>query len=448
MSKSRDAFRTISEVADWLDTPAHVLRFWESKFSQVKPIKRAGGRRYYRPADMALLAGIKKLLHEDGLTIKGAQKVLREQGVKYVSGLSTMALDTDDDLHEGDAPYVEVEPPEPEQTLVSFAEASAARASAAQAENADDAEAPAVETPDSEPVAEPMTMAGEETAAASAPLPEDAAETADEWSAPPDELAAPVTPEPAEADSAAEAATAVTEMPPDVAAVPDEATDSTAADTPEPDERWANPQRDMFESPGAMATEPATDPTEPPAEADTDADAVTDPQLAADMNDAAPETADERSEVFATGIVVEDMPPPEEPSATSAADDTPPAMADMSEARMDELEPETTITADPDSEPEPLPQAAIEAGPESEPEPETTRADEPKQVPAPQPLPDVPLTAQQRAERIMAGAHPHAPGPLSLLDRVERLTPEQAQALRAALPRLKALHDRLTAPQD
>ena len=86
--KSPEAFRTISEVADWLDRPAHVLRFWESKFNQVKPVKRAGGRRYYRPEDMLLLGGIKKLLHDDGMTIKGAQKVLREQGVRYVSGLS------------------------------------------------------------------------------------------------------------------------------------------------------------------------------------------------------------------------------------------------------------------------------------------------------------------------------------------------------------------------
>jgi DNA-binding transcriptional MerR regulator len=86
--KSPDAFRTISEVADWLDRPAHVLRFWESKFTQVKPVKRAGGRRYYRPDDMLLLGGIKKLLHDDGMTIKGVQKVLRDQGVRYVSGLS------------------------------------------------------------------------------------------------------------------------------------------------------------------------------------------------------------------------------------------------------------------------------------------------------------------------------------------------------------------------
>lgn len=88
MAKSADAFRTISEVADWLGVQTHVLRFWESKFTQVKPVKRAGGRRYYRPVDMLLLGGIRKLLHEDGLTIKGVQKILREKGMAHVSALS------------------------------------------------------------------------------------------------------------------------------------------------------------------------------------------------------------------------------------------------------------------------------------------------------------------------------------------------------------------------
>lgn len=97
MNKSPDAFRTISEVADWLDVPAHVLRFWESKFAAVKPIKRAGGRRYYRPADMALLGGIKKLLHDDGLTIKGVQKILQEQGISHVAALSQLTIDQIDD---------------------------------------------------------------------------------------------------------------------------------------------------------------------------------------------------------------------------------------------------------------------------------------------------------------------------------------------------------------
>lgn len=83
-SKSPEAFRTISEVANDLDVPQHVLRFWESKFSQVKPLKRGGGRRYYRPEDVDLLRGIRHLLYTDGYTIKGVQKLLRENGAKSV----------------------------------------------------------------------------------------------------------------------------------------------------------------------------------------------------------------------------------------------------------------------------------------------------------------------------------------------------------------------------
>jgi DNA-binding transcriptional MerR regulator len=96
MAKAHDAFRTISEVSEALDTPTHVLRFWESKFNQIKPVKRAGGRRYYRPDDLALLAGIKDLLHEQGMTIKGAQKLLREKGVKYAVALGQNRLDGGD----------------------------------------------------------------------------------------------------------------------------------------------------------------------------------------------------------------------------------------------------------------------------------------------------------------------------------------------------------------
>ncbi|MEL7470589.1 MAG: MerR family transcriptional regulator [Pseudomonadota bacterium] len=82
--KSPDAFRTISEVSDELDLPQHVLRFWETRFAQVKPMKRGGGRRLYRPDHVALLRGIKALLYDDGLTIKGVQKMLRESGAKTV----------------------------------------------------------------------------------------------------------------------------------------------------------------------------------------------------------------------------------------------------------------------------------------------------------------------------------------------------------------------------
>ena len=84
MDKAPEAFRTISEVADELKVPKHVLRFWEAKFAQLKPMKRGGGRRYYRPEDVALLRGIRFLLYDDGYTIRGVQKILREQGPRFV----------------------------------------------------------------------------------------------------------------------------------------------------------------------------------------------------------------------------------------------------------------------------------------------------------------------------------------------------------------------------
>ncbi|CAN0494849.1 unnamed protein product [Discosporangium mesarthrocarpum] len=92
--KSAAAFRTISEVASDLDIPAHVLRFWESKFAQVKPLKRGGGRRYYRPEDIDLLRGIRELLYTDGYTIKGVQKLLREGGVKQILAEQSGAPET------------------------------------------------------------------------------------------------------------------------------------------------------------------------------------------------------------------------------------------------------------------------------------------------------------------------------------------------------------------
>lgn len=82
MAKGPDAFRTISEAADELGVPQHVLRFWETKFSFIRPMKRAGGRRFYRPQDISMLRGVKTLLHEDGYTIKGVQRLHKEQGLK------------------------------------------------------------------------------------------------------------------------------------------------------------------------------------------------------------------------------------------------------------------------------------------------------------------------------------------------------------------------------
>jgi DNA-binding transcriptional MerR regulator len=110
MEKAPDAFRTISEVADELDIPQHVLRFWESRFAQIKPLKRAGGRRYYRPDDVDLLRGIKHLLYGEGYTIRGVQRILREQGGKFVQAVWQPGAAQPAAVPEDDAP-----PPETAQ---------------------------------------------------------------------------------------------------------------------------------------------------------------------------------------------------------------------------------------------------------------------------------------------------------------------------------------------
>lgn len=102
--KSPEAFRTISEVASELDVPQHVLRFWESKFSQVKPLKRGGGRRYYRPEDVSLLERIRTLLYNDGYTIKGVQKVLRDGASRKGGNAAAMPAKSEGDDGAGNAP--------------------------------------------------------------------------------------------------------------------------------------------------------------------------------------------------------------------------------------------------------------------------------------------------------------------------------------------------------
>ena len=93
MAKSAEAFRTISEAADELGVAQHVLRFWETRFTFIKPLKRAGGRRFYRPSDIAVLAAVRRLLHQEGYTIKGVQKLYRESGLKRVTGEAETTLD-------------------------------------------------------------------------------------------------------------------------------------------------------------------------------------------------------------------------------------------------------------------------------------------------------------------------------------------------------------------
>ena len=112
MEKAPDAFRTISEVADEIDVPQHVLRFWESRFPQIKPMKRGGGRRYYRPDDVDLLRGIRHLLYGEGYTIRGVQRILREHGGSFVQnvwrvGAEPPPPETEEDRLEGESAATE-----------------------------------------------------------------------------------------------------------------------------------------------------------------------------------------------------------------------------------------------------------------------------------------------------------------------------------------------------
>jgi DNA-binding transcriptional MerR regulator len=123
LDKAPEAFRTISEVADEIDVPQHVLRFWESRFSQIRPMKRGGGRRFYRPEDVDLLRGVRHLLYGEGYTIRGVQRILREQGPAFVqnvwrAGAELPPPESEEDRENDDiAAASEVERPEPDLSL-------------------------------------------------------------------------------------------------------------------------------------------------------------------------------------------------------------------------------------------------------------------------------------------------------------------------------------------
>ena len=270
MSKSADAFRTISEVADWLDTPAHVLRFWESKFTQVKPVKRAGGRRYYRPADMLLLGGIKRLLHEDGMTIKGVQKLLREKGVGHVAGLAP-PLDGESEVEEATA----ITPPK-EAEVVTFpvaarpapvAQPDEASTEATEAEpDAPAAEAAPVETPVAEETTAEETVV-DETVADETAADETAAEASIDATSPEEPTAGSQPPagEPVEASALQEPA-------PEDPAAPDTASEEVTAATGATvdegeDDTPALPFGDPVEALSPAAPDPAFTPEPPASEA-------------------------------------------------------------------------------------------------------------------------------------------------------------------------------------
>ncbi len=123
MDKAPDAFRTISEVADDLDLPQHVLRFWETRFAQIKPMKRGGGRRYYRPEDVDLLRGIRHLLYGEGYTIRGVQRILKDEGIKFVQAVwrsgapqpVRSSRDADESERDGGADGLSADPGVPEE---------------------------------------------------------------------------------------------------------------------------------------------------------------------------------------------------------------------------------------------------------------------------------------------------------------------------------------------
>ncbi len=116
MEKAPDAFRTISEVADEVNVPQHVLRFWESRFAQIRPLKRGGGRRYYRPEDIDLLRGVRHLLYGEGYTIRGVQRILREEGLAFVQSVWRTGAQVlpEADEAEDDSEDVSVERTEPQ----------------------------------------------------------------------------------------------------------------------------------------------------------------------------------------------------------------------------------------------------------------------------------------------------------------------------------------------
>lgn len=258
MPKSPDAFRTISEVADWLDKPAHVLRFWESKFTQVKPVKRAGGRRYYRPDDMMLLGGIKKLLHDDGMTIKGVQKVLREQGIKYVTELSqpldeisaaaVEQQDGSDGRFEDHGPYAAFETAEetPEETTVVAFQRAQDRVPEQEEPHSATSDAPTHDAPSEQPLASPQVT----------PEPsEQLAEPANDMS---EALIAPPLPEAAAPEETAATDDEETWPVPATEADPAPAVTHTDPDTPAPAEQ---------DEPPLAATSPGQDTDTPDPEA-------------------------------------------------------------------------------------------------------------------------------------------------------------------------------------
>ncbi|PTV97121.1 MerR-like DNA binding protein [Rhodobacter aestuarii] len=329
MTKSAEAFRTISEVSELLDTPTHVLRFWETKFSQIKPVKRAGGRRYYRPNDVALIAGIKHMLQVDGLAIKEAQATLRKRGVKAVTAHGHELVD-------GAAA--------PEETVTeTAADNTAAIETVAEAvaaplqEGAEEAPFEGLETLENSP--EENTAPAQETASVAPETPED--QELDQLQAAPESLAlddgAETTAEAAAFDAAADTI-------PEAATEPDIAVLDAPAPFEAPAEAFAPAQApdadDTLEAPVENLFVEAEESPFAPQDVTPEAEE----SLAAEHEDEAPSLPEEDVEDAASEVSeIEDSAPFDAqtpPVTTDEAEVLPPQDASEPEADAPELSPE------------------------------------------------------------------------------------------------------------
>ena len=459
--KSPDAFRTISEVAEWLGVPTHVLRFWESRFAQVKPVKRAGGRRYYRPADMELLGGIRKLLHDDGMTIRGVQKLLREEGIKHVAAMSP-SLD--------DSSMKDVTPSNVVELRGKSADgdAPAAIEEAVEVSTEKVSEEPAAAPVSAEPTSQPpsgpeVTVAAEPTPAPAPPLPEQ------DWE--PAVTASPTvepTPEPDEPPVALEAATKadVQDTPSfepelEVAATGEAASTMTpsqsgfdfgelaAQEDPPQDDVVESPETVEFHAHGADFTPPPAVEPSASTEADPTPIAVEDP--VEDYEDPAelprlgaedlPLTARGPERPGDTFAADQEAPAPSAPTVESAPEPRAPTTPDLP----DQSDPEPVTAADPTPEPAPpttedAPEAApaeVDAGLLTD-----TPADMAPVAPATRPAPPAPAATPMDISHIPADPAEEdiSPAGPSLAARMRRLT---ARAPQGSPAQMRALGDRL-----
>ncbi|MGH1578712.1 MerR family transcriptional regulator [Planktotalea sp.] len=415
MAKSKDAFRTISEVAEWLETPAHVLRFWESKFTQVKPVKRAGGRRYYRPADMRLLGGIKKLLHDDGLTIKGAQKLLREHGVKHVAELSQPL--EEDLLEEAGLLEAAFEPdaqPEPvvdePATVLSFPN----RTEQAAPENV--AAPDPVEIPAEAPTQETAAFA-EPTAQAETPLPVEAAKDSPEEPT--------IEPEP-EPEPEPESQASAPETSSDAPAFGSDALPAFMRRTPTAQVEDAPKQPQMQETPSGEPepeAEPAPTAEKAPSKLTIDPVARLQP-VETSVDDAQEPAADVPLETAQDDAASESQPPaPALPAEEPAQQvETPAAPMFTHRTRLAE----TTEPVD------------ASASDQNEDAPAPVQPEEP--APAPAPAIDLPSVAKIAPE---LASYTAKPGVLAALPGARGISPELADQLSEHLAELRSLRDRM-----